>query len=692
MRAGSLLVLLAAAAPALAQAERDPIEIKGQAGWGGRVSRGDWAPIAVDVDNRSPKDLEGTLVLVWAHQAPYQKRGRPGPESLEGRTGPRHEIPLAIAATARKRHAVSLIAPDGDSYSLWAFFISPKGKILGSGELFTTALEAKKRLVAIVGQDRPEGLDLPDLVTVGLAPERLPEDWRGYAALEALIWLDGKATEMRSPAQLEALRAWVSSGGRLVVARANDVGIGGTPLMKLLPVRTRGGKEVDGLEGLAAVPGASGAPQGRTMILESSLLRGHAPLLQDGIPLVVESAHDAGRVTFVAFDPSRTPFTQWKEARRFWSWLLQAPPRPDRGPNPEELATPRAPRILGSATLAQLAATFPDVAPPAIGGLFLLILLYLAVVGPGDYFLLRSLRRLELTWITFPVYVVAFTGLILLIGGAFMRTAAHQRETRVVDHFLETESSRERSIAAVLAPAHVSFRFEDAEPISQDFLSRTLYRGTGTELAALTVTHGRTREVREWILQRGATGLAAADRVAQAPPPLTYSIEAEGDGCSVTVRNTGGVPYEAAMLVTPRGVYAVGSLPAGESRHRASKRHASARAWADAEGARPVRATPEERYGARWGDEQQERISERQLNDQVRKFLLGMSFPPRERPAAEEDLTGMAQSLDATRWIESGGSALFAWSWAGETSLRFAPDPARKTSLTLSRFFLGPKP
>ncbi len=693
MRAGSLLVLLLAAAPAMAQAERDPIEIKGQAGWGGRVAPGDWAPITVDVDNRGQKDLEGTLVLAWGYQAMYQRSNRPGPDNLEGRAGPRHEIPISIAATARKRISLSLIAPDGDNYSLWGFFVPPKGRILGIGELFTRALEAKKRLVAVVGQDRPEGLDLPDLETVSLAPERLPEDWRGYAALEALVWLDGKATEIRSPAQLDALRAWICSGGRLVVARANEVGIGGTPLMKLLPVRSLGGREVEGLEGLTGIPGAASAPQGKTMVLESVPLRGHAALTQGGIPLVVESALDAGRVSFVAFDPSRGPFTQWKEARKFWAWLLKPPSAPPaRDPNSPDTAA-KAPRILGSATLAQLAATFPDVAPPAIGGLFLLIILYLVVVGPGDYFLLRSLRRLELTWITFPVYVTAFTALILVIGGAFMRTAAHQRETRVVDHFLETQFSRERSVAAVLAPADVSFAFEEAEPLSTNFLSRSLYQGTASELAALTVAHGRTRAVRQWILQRGATGLACADRVGQAPPPLTYTIdEPAGGQCAVTVRNTGGADYDGAVLVAPQGCYLLGRLPGGETKHRAERRYPSARAWADSEGARPGRVQPDFGMQSRLqSGETQERISEAALNANLRKYLIGMSFPPAARRAEEEDLTGIAQSLDATRWVEAGGSVLFAWSSAGETTLRFTPDPARKTSLTLARFFLGPK-
>src|SRR5581483_8810376 len=51
---------------------------------------------------------------------------------------------------------------------------------------------------------------------------------------------------------------------------------------------------------------------------------------------------------------------------------------------------------------------FKGVTPVSFGWVALFILVYIALVGPLDYLILKKVfRRLELTWITFPVVVLA---------------------------------------------------------------------------------------------------------------------------------------------------------------------------------------------------------------------------------------------------------------------------------------------
>src|SRR5438445_13743292 len=51
-----------------------------------------------------------------------------------------------------------------------------------------------------------------------------------------------------------------------------------------------------------------------------------------------------------------------------------------------------------------------------VGWLLLLLVGYLIVIGPLDRYWLRKIGKQMLTWITFPIYVALFSGLIYFIG------------------------------------------------------------------------------------------------------------------------------------------------------------------------------------------------------------------------------------------------------------------------------------
>ncbi len=668
MLSGALSLALLSAAGA--SQDRD-IQVSGHAGWGGIVARGDWAPALVDVDNRGDKDRDVVLVLAWAFAGSNQSSAAPGLGGLSGRTGPSHHLPLTVAARSRKRVSAAVLAPDQDRMSVWVYATPPKGgRALAMAELPTRSVEPGRRFVAAVGTDLPGGFPPAANDLARILPEALPEDWRAYAGLDALLWLDGRPAEIRSQAQAEALRTWVSAGGRLVVARATEAGLPGSALAELLPVAVRGTVTLDGLE-----LGGKRA-EGRVAVLETAP-RGNARILekQGDLPLAVDRNVDGGRVTFVAFDPSARPFDGWEGAPLFWSRLLGPPPPAP----PDQPGQMRAPRVVGSLGLAQVAGRFPDVEPPAIGWLFVLIVAYLLVVGPLDYFVLRSFRKLELTWFTFPAYVAGFTLFILAAGGAFIGRAAYQRELAVIDHHAESGFSRHRALSALLAPTDLVYSIADAEPLSSNFTPRALFQDLSDKLSETRIAHGRETRAQGWILNRSHTGLAASDRCGRAPAPVAWTVEGLQAGrLRVSLRNSGPATYSEARLVAADGVFDLGEIPPGTRTIEALRVFPGAADYVRAEGPEPGGA-----YGYYGGEGQ---ISERDLNAQVRRWLLGLSLAP---PAAEP-LTGFARGLDARAHLESGGSVLLAWTHSDEPQVSFDPFPNRRSGIQLTRFFGGP--
>ena len=65
--------------------------------------------------------------------------------------------------------------------------------------------------------------------------------------------------------------------------------------------------------------------------------------------------------------------------------------------------------------------------------LLALLAAYLAVIGPLDQYWLKKINRQMLTWMTFPLYVVAFSGLIYLIGFHLRAGELEWNELNVVD-------------------------------------------------------------------------------------------------------------------------------------------------------------------------------------------------------------------------------------------------------------------
>ena len=624
-----------------------PLEVSGEAGFGGLYKPGAWTPVVLDLHN--PGDArELLIILCWA--APRDRQSaNPSPDSLERRSGPFHHFPLAVPKDTRRRFHATIPAP-GPDLSLWAFICRPNGSVLDRLELTTLALRPHERLIAAAGA-RPLGLELPQAKVTQVAPPTLPEDWRGYSSIDALVWTGADPNTFQSSAQIDALRKWISCGGRWIFDRSSVPLLLQSPLADLVQVETGRTREVAALESLGAVLGSD--LKGPAIIVEAVPRRGIVLARHEDHPLVVDTAHDGGRVTFLAFDPSLDPFATPENGGLLWKWLLEWTPRPvAKDPRPSPVRT-----AVGSDGLLSLLASFPGVAVPELHRLFLFIFIFLAVAGPVDYLILRRIRRLRLTWITFPSYIVILCLAIVVSGAGFMRNLVMQREIAVVDHYERSKLQRRRALEAILTPTDMTLASKGAVPLTSDFI----FSGPSTsleDLSDLTFRWDREMGFRDWTISRGATALALADDCLEAPSRLTWT----SDDALIVVENDTGAAFSRATLFTPEGAFSVGDLPPGNSRRVRVPIQALQL---------PASSNQEENHFA-----------------DVQRLLELLTFPPRDaRP-----VTGFAGDLDARRWIKSGGSILIAWSRSLDPPVSFDPAPAHKRSLVMHRYYQERKP
>lgn len=255
-------------------------------------------------------------------------------------------------------------------------------------------------------------------------PGSLPNDWFCYQGVETIYVMTSREEliEQVSAAQWAAIDEWVVNGGRLVlsVAEHGDTLLGNDqPLRALLPGAFAGRADLADSGNLESF--AEGGPlirRGDSPIAFSRLanVAGTVVLQEGDDPLIVRAAHGFGEVMFVAFDLDSPRIRQWAG----YSGLIR---RLEGRSNSRDFSESKSTGNLGHSVshfgyddlIGQLRVPldkFSQVGFVAFTWIAMLIALYILYIGPGDYFLLsRLLRKMELTWLTFPLASLMFCGL-----------------------------------------------------------------------------------------------------------------------------------------------------------------------------------------------------------------------------------------------------------------------------------------
>jgi hypothetical protein len=257
----------------------------------------------------------------------------------------------------------------------------------------------------------------------------LPHRWYGYTAADVVILTTGDRKFVDNllqadPSRKQALADWVRRGGHLVISCGSNRDQLAELFRRLqipLPVTVTGPLPVAGLDPLRTwVSGQQPFSAGAATLEEGARLERrpgeeYEPLLparadEQVAPLVLRWPYGTGQVTLVAFDLDRPPFTTWVGQADFWKVLLprcgvKPPAKPSQSPKSVS-SEDRGVADLAS-DLQKRLDQFEDVSVISFGWVAVFILIYIIVVGPLDYlFLKKVVKRLELTWITFPTVVL----------------------------------------------------------------------------------------------------------------------------------------------------------------------------------------------------------------------------------------------------------------------------------------------
>ena len=291
-----------------------------------------------------------------------------------------------------------------------------------SGRAWDGAMQSTTLIVAV---GRPAGLDAEQFAKRPGYPREnfriahlestreLPARWYGYDAVDQLILcldkpdqLEGMDVTARS-----AVESWVRHGGHLVVSVGTswERVLADTVLGPMLPVeidRTETVKQLSELESYVSQSAPAVRIKDPLSVPHLTKLRGKIEVGTRDLPLVVRAPYGFGTVTFVALELNHEPFSSWDGRTDFWLKLLAIRKQPQQDSNPQAAWGQRALSDISSHLRMQLE-HFEGVSLVPFQWVAFFIFLYILLIGPVDYFLVKKVfKRMELTWVTFPTMVL----------------------------------------------------------------------------------------------------------------------------------------------------------------------------------------------------------------------------------------------------------------------------------------------
>ncbi len=356
-----------------------------------------------------------------------------------------YRMPVEVGANKSERYT-AYVRPGSREPEITIRLIDSNGRRVGGASQETTmpqppqAFMPHENLILTLGRPQgvetmvelpgfkiparmPNNLGVEEIVTARIDAEggSMPGRWYGYDAARAIVLDTNDRAAMSS---LDALRGqplvdWVERGGHLVIAvGANWQIVRDSVLAPILPGLPNGQERVTSLEALDQFAASTkqitppGTPAVMVTKLQEVKERGGTILaVKANLPLVVRGSYGFGRVTLITLDVDQKPFSDWPDRSLFWVKALDLK-RPAVDASGTGAATGRGGfgrygiTDLSSQVRAALE-QYPGVKLIPFGWVAFFIFLYILLIGPGDYFFLKKvLKRMELTWITFPTIVL----------------------------------------------------------------------------------------------------------------------------------------------------------------------------------------------------------------------------------------------------------------------------------------------
>lgn len=525
--------------PAFA-AQAAPITLNVQAAFNGVYRAGEWFPVDVQVANDGA-DVSG--ILEWSFPA------------LSDET--RFQQSIELPRGARKRVTMYVFSR--------GFARSGQLRLLAGSTVLaqqTVRIEATDTslfLAGVVSSDATLLNSLNSLQMAGFSGanvphfglDMLPERAVALNSLNALFVHNVDTSGLRQ-AQHDAIDLWVQQGGQLVVSGGINGAQAAAGLADMLPVEIAGGLTPGSLAPLQSLGGS--APIDQSTALNNVRPRpGATPIAATpgGPALLYRWAHGRGSILFTTFDLAS--LRGWPGEVALWQSVLK-PSSPQTMLADERLSRSNPlERVLRSSASSL----------PSAGLLLVLLAIYLLVIGPVNFLLLRRMGRLDWAWLTIPAVVVLFSATFYLVGFG-LRGRLSQLDQVAIVHGTEGQPRG-------MATAYIGLFSPHRARYTVDFSAETLisevrsWRDDANAVTAVRATDGAT-EIADVLVDVGSVRTLAAETVVDMPVQVQSALRIENGNVVGSLRSTSGETLQDALIMRSGAFQSLGTLAPGDTR------------------------------------------------------------------------------------------------------------------------------
>lgn len=410
------------------------VKMKVLGGFGGTVVQQKWTPFAVTLENDSDRDLNGTLEIYQDNTANLQPVASCIP-------------PVSLPAGAKKLYHIYAVPNDYGNIQIRlrsglgiAAQTKVKANLVYYGNYLVVSVGSQdKRLLFLQdqvinygphsqrvymrgGMGSGMGGGMPGMPPMGPQPiisgqpqrgslnvstasieqSYLPAKPAGYDSADMIVLSDFNPSNSDQET-LNAIKIRVAKGATLVIptgaeyAKFQDPGFYGD----LLPVTVTGSGSAVRLSEFE-----NQARSGALGLVTCSKAQPNSKCLwtisDSGTMVAAGGRYGNGRVIYIAFDPWALPFRNWGGQQWFWKKLIA------------ENATKLTGRTIspnGGVTqnLGSIIAQNPSIKTVSLNTVWIFLGLYIIVLVPVNYLVLKAKKKLELAWFSVPAIVILFT-------------------------------------------------------------------------------------------------------------------------------------------------------------------------------------------------------------------------------------------------------------------------------------------
>ncbi len=528
----------------------NPITLQLEAGFGRRFRPDTWTPLLIAVANDGP-DISGALRI-----------------RADGAAGvTTYSTPIDLPQQSRKQ--VFLYASlQSFARQIQVELVDSEGGVITSASSQLSQARPQDVLAAVV-TDAPGGsVDLTGAVLGSgqtyqhnWALEDIPAQPDALMALDVMVFTDVDTGRL-SLAQAQAVTDWVLAGGHLIVTGGPNYRLTSAGLADLLPLIVSGSTTVNDLAALAAFAGREAALAEPDIVLATGILRPGAEVLVSAgeEPLLVRQRRGGGLVDYLAADPALAPFRQWVGRTGLWDALMFAPyQQPSWAEGIQDWLMAR--RVIQQA---------PGFALPSAFEMFGMLIVYILMIGPVNYLVLRLVGRRELAWFTIPVIVVIFSVLAYFTGFSLRGTQATLNRMTVVQVWPGEDRARVDGLVGVLSPRRMTYTLAADDGLTlRPLPEETGGGGFAPGLSTVAITQNSGFAAEEVLIDSSVIAGFVSGGFVDGAPRLEGAArivpDSSGTHVSGQVTNTTGFELENAAVLINGGVQHLGTLTPGAS-------------------------------------------------------------------------------------------------------------------------------